>query len=171
MPERVLGDELGDGAFQLADLASDNGQQFIDEGHDSRVGDQAGLIELRGADLGELAQAGDQGTELQLAGRGETRRAGVLHLGEPCDHGRVQGIGFFHLTHALGEAAHRAWVEDGHRQALFPEQGEGSLLVASGGFHGHQLHLVGAAKGGQSVDAFGGVGKCAGRSVAADACL
>jgi hypothetical protein len=37
MPERVLGDQLGDGAFQLPHLASDNGQQFVDEGHDRRA--------------------------------------------------------------------------------------------------------------------------------------
>jgi hypothetical protein len=68
MPERVLGNKLCDGCFQLADLTGDDGQQFVDEGHDSRVGDQAGLIQLCGADLGELAQASDQGAQLLLAG-------------------------------------------------------------------------------------------------------
>ena len=58
---------MRDGGFQLADLAGDNRQQFVDEGHHGRVGDQTGLIQLCRADLGKLAQAGDQKDALRKA--------------------------------------------------------------------------------------------------------
>jgi hypothetical protein len=90
---------------------------------------------------------------------GEQSVGRVFDLGVPGDHGGVDGIGFFQRTHALGELADGAGVEDGHAKALPGEQGEGLLFVASGGFHGHQMGLVGAAKGRQSVDSGGVIGK------------
>ena len=54
----------------------------------------------------------------------------------------IKAICFVKLPHALSKLAHRAGVENGHRYALFREQGEGPLFVASGGFHGHQIDMM-----------------------------
>ena len=94
---------------------------------------------------------------------------GVVDLGEPGDHGGVEGVGLFQSAHALGELADGAGVEDGDGQTvLLGEQGEGLALVASGGFHRHQIDLVGVAEIGQLGDAGGGVGEALGRAGAAD---
>ena len=75
---------------------------------------------------------GDQGAQV-LAGRGHAQRRGLLDLGIPGDHAGVDGIGLFQPAHALGKPAHGARVEDGHRQSLFAEAGEGQPPGAAGG--------------------------------------
>ena len=54
----------------------------------------------------------------------------------------INGIGFFQITHGLGEPAHRARVHNRHRKPLGREQRKGYLLVAAAGFHGDQMNLV-----------------------------
>ncbi|MGA9060593.1 MAG: hypothetical protein WB341_02905, partial [Terracidiphilus sp.] len=48
---------------------------------------------------------------------------------------------------SLSELAHRARVQDGHRQALFCQLHKGPLFVTAGSFHGHQIGLMRLAKG------------------------
>jgi len=165
----ILGDEGGDLLFQGVDLVLDEGKQLIDEDQHGGVGDQAALVALRGAGVGELAQARDQSAAVLLVGgRRRGGRAGA-DLGEPGDEAGVDGVGFFVPADALSEAAYLARVEDGHRQAVGREQREGLLLVAAGGFHGDQLGPMGVAEGGQLADAFHGVGENVPSAVRADA--
>jgi hypothetical protein len=46
-----------DGSFQFAYLESDQSQLFREAGQHDWVGDQAGLVALCGADVGELVQS------------------------------------------------------------------------------------------------------------------
>jgi hypothetical protein len=170
-PQRVGFDQRGDLLLEGADLAGDHGQKLFERRLHRAVGNQALLIELRGADAGELAQAGDERAQMLLALRGQACRRRVLHLGVPGDYGGVDGVGLLEPAHALGELADRARVEDGDRQALFRELREGLLFVAAGGFHGDEFGLMRMAEGGQGGDAFGVVGERAGGALAADAGL
>ena len=81
----------------------------------------------------------------------------------------IKAICFVKLPHALGKLAHRARVENGHRKTLFAKQSKGTLFVAAGGFHGHQIDLMGLAEGPKRGDSVGVVGELGERALRADA--
>src|SRR5579864_396313 len=77
-PQRILLDELGDALLQVADLTVHKGQQLGERGLHRAVGDQPLLVQLGGADVGELAQARDQRTQMLLALRSQARGPRLL---------------------------------------------------------------------------------------------
>ena len=138
---------------------------------DGAVGDQPLLVELRGAKLGELAQAGDAGAQLELGVGSQAERLGVFRLRIPGDHGGIDGVGLLQRTHALGKLPDGARVYDSHGEILLRKLSKGLLLIAAGGFHGDQFGLMGVAEGGQCVDALRVVGEGGGGAMLADARL
>ena len=70
-PERVSGEKLGDGCGEGLHLAFEQCKDLGEGGLDGGVGDEPLLVLLRGAEVGELAQAGDQRAQMLLAGWGE----------------------------------------------------------------------------------------------------
>ena len=167
LPEWIFCDELSDVLFEGLDLLLEEREQLVEGGQHDGVCDEAALVELRGADLGELAEAGDEGAAVLLVGRGRGSGSGMFDLGEVGDEGCVDGVCFLKRAHALCELADGAWVEDGDGEMLLGEQQEGLLFVAAGGFHGDQFDVVLLAEGGQMLDAFRVVGEnglCAARA-------
>ncbi len=152
-----------------SDLAGDEGQQFGEGGLHGAVRDQALLVQLRRTDFGELAEARDQRAQVLLVLRGQAHRRRLFHLRIPGDHAGIDAIGLFQPPHALGKLAHRARVEDGRRQTGFRQLRKGLLLVAAGGFHGHQFHLVLTTEDRQRGDAFRVVGERRRGALPADA--
>ena len=158
-PERVGVDVLGDGFCEVGDLAFEQVEDLGEGGLDAGIGDEPLLVLLRGAELGELAQAGDERAQLLLPRLAEDVRLRALDLGEPGDHGGVDAIRLFEPAHALGELTNGAGVEDGDRQTALPEKSKSLSFVAAGSLHGDQIDPVGVAEGGQLGDAFRGVGE------------
>ena len=64
---------------------------LVNEACTAAIGDQALLVQLRGADLGELTQTRDQGAQLLLAFRSQAQGRDLLHLGIPGDHAGIDG--------------------------------------------------------------------------------
>ncbi len=127
------------------------------------------LVQLRGANLGELAQTSDAGAQLELGRRGQAERLRLLCLCVPGDHAGIDGVGLLQPTHALRELAHGTRVDHRHRQAVSGQLGKGSLFVAAGGFHGDQCNLMGLTEGSQLCDAFRAVGETGCGAVLSDA--
>jgi len=89
----------------------------------------------------------------------------ALDGGEPSDQAGVAAVGFFQQAQALGKTTHRLRMQQQRWDAVGPEQGEGLLLVSSGGLPGDQVDMVMGAKGGQIGDAFWAVDKTVGGSI------
>ncbi len=117
-PQRILGNEVGDGLLQIVDLPLYQLQQFVEVALHGRVGDEPLLIALRGAYSGELAQARHQRAQMLLRGRGQRHRGGALDFGVPGDDPGIYLVSFFQPPHTLGKAPHRTRIEDGNAPAL-----------------------------------------------------
>ena len=79
------------------------GQQPGKGGLHGAVRDQALLVQLRRADVGELAQPRHQGAQVLLVLRGQARGRRLFHLRIPGDHAGIDAIGLFQPAHALGK--------------------------------------------------------------------
>ena len=113
LPQGISVDEAGDGGREIADLAPDEGQYLVDRGLDHGLLDEAALVALRHLEGRELAQAGGQSPQLQLAGSLRGTRRDALGLAVPGDDTGIDGIGLLKKPHGLGEAAHLARIDDG----------------------------------------------------------
>jgi hypothetical protein len=167
-PQRVGGNELGDLRFEGAALPGDQREQFVERLPYDRLGDQAALVQRGDAQLGQLAQAGDERGQTLLGGRGRQVRHDPLDRGESGDDPGVDPVGLLQEPHRLGKAAHRARVDDGHRHAIGPQQAKGQPLVPAGCLHRHQACVVLPAERRQRRDPLGHLLEAARRSSAAD---
>src|SRR6202167_855676 len=85
LPQGVGVDALGDLRLEGADLAIEQGDEFVDALQHAGIGDGAALVGLAGAQIGDLAHARHQGFELLLGGAGRGLRDDALALGEMGD--------------------------------------------------------------------------------------
>jgi hypothetical protein len=167
-PQRIACDQLADLLGDRLDLAGNEAEQLGKRGEGRRVGDEAALVRLGGAQLGELAQPGDQRGKPPLGRAGRPLRCHAFDLGKPGNDAAVDAIGLFEKPHRLGKAAHSPWVDDRRRDAGAPQHGNGEPFVPAGRFERDQPDLVLFAEGGQLGDAAGIIAKPPDRAVAAE---
>jgi len=158
-PCGVVLDGCCDEQFEFGDLSVNDGDEFLEGCQDEGVGDEPGLVSLGGAEFGELAKTCNVSAESELRGGSGDGWFCFADQGVLGDDACVDGVGFFQLSHAEGELADGAWVEDGDLESLLGQAVEGFLFVSAGGFHGDERDLVGAAEGGQLQDTGDGIGE------------